>query len=280
VNTRKILVGGLLATAAIGGSIALASSANADVAPATPILDTPDYVSYSPNCTPGVTTHTDYKWVPNVGSAGPTMWTVDNAPAGTSATFAWKGAQVAYHRDGTKTQQATDTQCGVRITTQAQADALTQSGSINENVDVRAGSSIWLGWTHVTGNVTVEGALTMAADVVDRNVTVSGPGSQLWLANQASHIKGNLTVHDSSGAWNGSAGTSFGDNTGYAGPDAATADGTSQVDGNFSFLNNTGWLYVGSPLHVGGSFTASGNAAYPAHFDDSGLSASGGKSIS
>jgi hypothetical protein len=80
----------------------------------------------------------------------------------------------------------------------------------------------------------------MAADVVDRNVTVSGPGSQLWLANQASHIKGNLTVHDSSGAWNGSAGTSFGDNTGYAGPDAATADGTSQVDGNFSFLNNTG----------------------------------------
>jgi len=119
VNTRKILVGGLLATAAIGGSIALASSANADVAPATPILDTPDYVSYSPNCTPGVTTHTDYKWVPNVGSAGPTMWTVDNAPAGTSATFAWKGAQVAYHRDGTKTQQATDTQCGVRITTQA-----------------------------------------------------------------------------------------------------------------------------------------------------------------
>jgi hypothetical protein len=189
VNTRKILVGGLLATAAIGGSIALASSANADVAPATPILDTPDYVSYSPNCTPGVTTHTDYKWVPNVGSAGPTMWTVDNAPAGTSATFAWKGAQVAYHRDGTKTQQATDTQCGVRITTQAQADALTQSGSINENVDVPAGSSIWLGWTHVTGNVTVEGALTMAADVVDRNVTVSGPGSQLWLANQASHIR-------------------------------------------------------------------------------------------
>jgi hypothetical protein len=269
---KKILLTGILATAAIGGSIALASSANADVTPATPILDTPDYVSYSANCTPGVTTHTDFKWVPDVSSAGPTMWTVDNALAGTKATFTWKGAQVAYHRDGTKTQQATDTQCGVRITTQEQADAL--SGTINENVDVPAGTSIWLGWTHVTGNVTIEGKLTMAADVVDGNVTVSGPGSQLWLANQASHIKGNLTVHDSSGAWNGSAGTSFGDNTGYAGPDAATADGTSQVDGNFSFVNNTGWLYVGSPLHVGGSFTASGNAAYPAHFDISGLTGS------
>ena len=271
---RKILVGGLLATAAIGGSIAFASSANAADAPATPILDTPDYVSYSANCTPGVTTHTDYKWVANVSNAGPTMWTVNDAPASTQTTFTWKGAQVAYHRDGTKTQQATDTQCGVRINSQDQANALSQSGTINENVDVPVGSSIWLGWTHITGNVTIEGALTMAADVVDHNVTVSGPGSQLWLANYASHIKGNLTVHDSSGAWNGSAGTSFGDNTGYAGPDAATADGTSQVDGNFSFLNNTGWLYVGSPLHVGGSFTASGNAAYPAHFDTSGLIAS------
>jgi hypothetical protein len=288
VNTRKILVGGILATAAIGGSIAIASSANA-AAPAANLdssLDTPAYVDYAANCTSGVTTHTDYKWVPNVGSTGPTMWTVDDAAANTPATFTWKNAQVAYHRDGTKTQQATDTQCGVRITSQSQLDQLVAqgNGTINENIDVPASvtqaDNLWLGWTHVTGNVTIEGDLQMTADIVDGNVTVSGPGSQLWLANYASHIKGNLTVHDSSGAWNGSAGTSFGDNTGYTGPDAATADGTSQIDGNFSFLNNTGWLYVGSPLHVGGSFTASGNAAYPAHFDYNGLTASGGTFIS
>src|SRR5215471_3780351 len=115
MNMRKILVGGLMATAAIGGPIAFASSANAATsapAPTTPIPDTPSYVtyvSYGTPCTPGVTTHTDYKWVPNVSNAGPTMWTVNNADPNTAATFTWKTVQVQYHRDGTKTQQATDT---------------------------------------------------------------------------------------------------------------------------------------------------------------------------
>ena len=268
----KIGLAGLAASAAIGGALAYASSASAGTV-TTPTLDSTSYVNYDQGCTPGVTTHLDYKWVPNTGVTGPTMWTVNDATAGTQATFPWKGAQLAYHRDGTKTQQATDTLCGVHITSQDQLNTLVNNGSINNyaNIDVPAGTSVWLAWTHVTGSVTVEGVVTMSAAIVDGDVTVSGPGSQLWLANYASHLKGNLSVHDSSGAWNGSAGTSFGDNTGYVGPDAATADGTSQIDGNFSFLNNTGWLYVGSPLHVGGTFTATGNAAYPAHFDISGL---------
>jgi hypothetical protein len=174
----------------------------------------------------------------------------------------------------------------IEITSQGQLDNLVAqgNGTITKNIDVPASvtqaDNIWLGWTHVTGNVTVEGTLTMTADVINGNVTVGGPGSQLWLANYASHITGNLTVHDSSGAWNGSAGTSFGDNTGYAGPDAATADGSSQVDGNFTYQNNTGWLYVGSPLRVLHNFTASGNTAYPAHWDTSGLTVSGKTSVS
>jgi hypothetical protein len=174
----------------------------------------------------------------------------------------------------------------VPITSEAQLDDLAAqgNGTITKNIDVPASvtqaDNIWLGWTHVTGNVTVEGTLSMTADVINGNVTVSGPGSQLWLGNYASHITGNLTVHDSSGAWNGSAGTSFGDNTGYAGPDAATADGSSQVDGNFTYQNNTGWLYAGSPLRVARNFTASGNAAYPAHWDTSGLTVSGKTSVS
>jgi hypothetical protein len=165
-------------------------------------------------------------------------------------------------------------------------ESLNAMGTVNGNLDVPAGATCQLRWVHVTGSVSVEGALSATAVVFDRNVSVSGPGSQLWLFNQASHIKGNLSVTSSSGAWNGSAGTSFGDNTDQPAtlwPDAATANGVSQVDGNFSFTGNTGWLYVGSPLHVGGNFTASGNGPYanPAvQFDYSGLAVQGHSSIS
>jgi hypothetical protein len=61
---------------------------------------------------------------------------------------------------------------------------------------------------------------------------------------------------------------------------AATADGSSQVDGNRTYQNNTDWLYVGSPLRVLHNFTASGNTAYPAHWDTSGLTASGKTTVS
>ena len=46
----------------------------------------------------------------------------------------------------------------------------------------------------MTGNVSAEGALSATGTVVNRNVAVSGPGSELSLFNYASHIKGNLSV--------------------------------------------------------------------------------------
>jgi hypothetical protein len=69
-------------------------------------------VSTAANCTP-VFAHTEYKWVPDVINAGPTQWTTDNAPASTPRLFPWKGQQVAYHRDGTKSQFVDSVTCAV-----------------------------------------------------------------------------------------------------------------------------------------------------------------------
>ena len=69
-------------------------------------------VSTASNCTP-VFAHTEYKWVPDVTSAGPTQWTLKDAPAGTKTTFPWKGQDVAYHRDGTKSQFIDSVTCAV-----------------------------------------------------------------------------------------------------------------------------------------------------------------------
>jgi hypothetical protein len=155
----------------------------------------------------------------------------------------------------------------VVITSQDQLNQLAASGTITKNIDVPAGYNVgWLSGTTVNGNITIEGQMTMNGDTVNGNVTVSGGGpagsaSQLWLANNPSHITGNLTITGSAGGPNGNGsnnGTSFGDNANESwGPTLVT-----QVDGNFSFTNNTGWLYVGAPLHVGHNFTASGNGPY------------------
>src|SRR6516164_8891109 len=119
----------------------------------------------------------------------------------------------------------------VIITSQAQADGLSGT-TINKNVDVPAGvtrpdgSPIWLTYAHITGNVSIEGNVFMAADTVDGNVTVSGPGSFLGLSNQASHFGRNLSVQNSSGIYTGGPGTtSFGNWTQYpgAGQTAATS---------------------------------------------------------
>jgi hypothetical protein len=155
------------------------------------------------------------------------------------------------------------------------------SGTITKNVRVPADQYCSLQWAHVAGNVSVDGVLSSSATIFDHNVGVNGPGSQLWLFNYASHIKGNLSVTSSSGGWNGTGRTSFVDNTDSVGPYGNPAGG-SQVDGSFSFQNNTGSLYVGSPLNVG-SFTASGNGPYanPAgQFDYSGHLTVSGSPIS
>ena len=164
----------------------------------------------------------------------------------------------------------------VIITSQAQADGLSGT-TINKNVDVPAGvtradgSPIWLSWAHITGNVSIEGNVFMSADTVDGNVTVSGPGSFLGLSNYASHFGRNLTVQNSSGIYTGGPGTtSFGNWTQYNAP--------SQVDGSFTFINSSGGLYSGYPMHVSGSFTYTGNTG-PA-LDRSGLTVDGQQVVS
>ena len=163
----------------------------------------------------------------------------------------------------------------VVITSQAQADAL--SGTlINKNFDVPAGvtrpdgSPIWLQWAHITGNLSVEGDVMLSAVTVDGNVTVSGPGSFLGLSNYASHFGRNVTAQNSSGIYTGGPGTtSFGNWTQYNAP--------SQIDGNFSFVKNSGGLYSGYPLHVSGSFTYTGNTG-PV-LDRSGMTVDGSQTI-
>jgi hypothetical protein len=169
------------------------------------------------------------------------------------------------------------------ITSQAQADALSGT-TINQNVVVAAGASathgdgtIWLTWATIKGNVSVQGELTMAADTVVGNVTVSGPGSFLGLTNQASHFEHNLTVQNSSGVYTGGPGTtSFGNWTQYTGPGLTKA--SSQVDGNFTFTGNSGGLYSGYPMHVIGNFTYSANTG-PV-LDRTGLGWDGNSSVS
>ena len=148
----------------------------------------------------------------------------------------------------------------VTITSQAQADTLVQSGVIAKNIDVPQGVSISLG----SGVGSFQGGL-----VINGNVTVSdngdgaapGSASQLSLFNNPSHITRNLTVTGSAGGDNGNGnrnGTSFADNADQPwGPTPVT-----QIDGNFTFTGNTGWLYVGAPVHVNGNFTANGNGPY------------------
>ena len=186
---------------------------------------------------------------PSPEHAGPTMWTVDyNYAPNTQTTFMWKGVSVAYHRDGIKTQPATDMQCGLRVHTQADADALARSTTNYANVDVAPntarddGSPVWIQWTHITGSLSVEGKVMLSAVTVNGDVTVSGDGSFLGLSNYASHFAHNLTVQNSSGIYTGGPGTtSFGNWTQY--------NGASQVDGNFAFIHNGFRFWFKRPLH-------------------------------
>jgi hypothetical protein len=139
--------------------------------------------------------------------------------------------------------------------------------AINANLDVPAGQTCRLMWAEVTGNVSVEGTLVAAYVTFDRNVGVNG--GSLSLFNGGSHIKGNLSVTGSSGYWDGGPYTSLGDYN-----DA----GASQVDGNFSFIGNSGRLYVGGPLDVSRNFTYASNTG-PAP-DLSGLHVLGSQSMS
>jgi hypothetical protein len=98
---RRIIMIAVLAAIAI---LATAAVANAGT------------VSTASDCKP-VSAHTEYKWAPDVTNAGPTQWTTDNAPAGTARSFSWKGQQVPYHRDGTKSQFIDSVTCAVSAPT-------------------------------------------------------------------------------------------------------------------------------------------------------------------
>jgi hypothetical protein len=140
------------------------------------------------------------------------------------------------------------------------------SGPINSKVDVPAGKYASVQWGEVAGNVTVEGSLSASAAIFDRNVAVSGPGSELSLFSYPSEIKGNLSVTGSSGvqAYGNQymPGKSFGNNATQVVGDPTSAAGRSKIDGNFSFDYNTGGLAAG-PLDVSGNFEASNNGPYP-----------------
>jgi hypothetical protein len=262
---------GLLGTAVlfgIGASIALGATA-ANAATTGPSLDSilDTGISHAVNCVPGVTMHTDYKWVPDVSAAGPTMWTTENRVAPASATFTWKGAAVAYHRDGTKTQQFADTQCGdIRIANQTDADQLMAQYSTTRNVDVSQGADVQLRWVDLKGALSVEGHLSLASSQIEGNAVVSGPGAGLGLFNDpGNHFWGNLTVNAAGGYWNGSGFTALHD---YS--------NGQQVDGNLTFTNNAGAMGVSGSMNVNGDFTYSGNALpYPG-----GLSVLGTSTIS
>ena len=116
-------------------------------------------VSTAPDCKP-VFAHTEYKWVPNVNSAGPTQWTTVDAPANTQTTFPWKGQDVAYHRDGTKSQFIDSVTCAVSEPT------FSVKGS-SVTVPFTAGIDTFLYGVNghpetqaITGDVTVTGSLT------------------------------------------------------------------------------------------------------------------------
>ena len=178
----------------------------------------------------------------------------------------------------------------VEVYSQLQLDRLAGPNQvITKNIDIPASATpIQLMWTTVQGNISIEGNVSMAADVVDGNVTVSGPGSFLSLFNGSSHILGNLTVTGSSGIYQGSSNNaSFGDWTAWA---AQTPTAASQVDGGLIFTNNSGSLWAkdmsgglplknmggGLPLHVHGKFVYSDNTTPYG----GGLSVDGKQSIS
>ena len=54
-------------------------------------------------------THVEYKYSPAKSSEGPTQWALQDAAANTPATYVVKGKNVAYFRDGVKTQTIIDT---------------------------------------------------------------------------------------------------------------------------------------------------------------------------
>jgi hypothetical protein len=167
----------LVAATAVAAPLAIAASANAAT------------VSTAPDCKP-VIAHTEYKWVPDVTSAGPTQWTTYNVAANTKVTFAWKGADVAYHRDGTKSQFIDGVTCAV------QAPVFSNDGKCTVTVPYTPGIDTKLygvpGYPEtdaITAGVTVTGPNTNDGVTVDQfwigytaqpGYVITNPGAGTW----------------------------------------------------------------------------------------------------
>jgi hypothetical protein len=161
---RKTLLG-LAAFAALATPLALyAGPANAADAPT---LDGPGYVSHTAGCTPNVTKHTVYKWIPDVNGSGNTQWTVNNFTDGYKASFPGKtGALVGYHRDGDKSSQAFDQTCGVSgsVLAQGSADACSVTFPLVQGVETTLYGVNGHAEVPITGDVTVTGSLDGSMD--------------------------------------------------------------------------------------------------------------------
>jgi hypothetical protein len=145
---KKIILG-VLAAATVAAPHALsAATANADA------------VSTASDCKP-VAAHTEYKWVPNVTNAGPTQWTTDNPPANTQRNFPWKGKDVAYHRDGTKSQVIDSVTCAITQPMPTySADGCSVTMPYVPGIDTRLyGVNGYPETNPITKNVTVTGSL-------------------------------------------------------------------------------------------------------------------------
>jgi hypothetical protein len=117
-----------------------------------------------------------------------------------------------------------------------------------KNLDVPAGVTATIAWSHVTGNVTVEGTLAVHSSQIDGNVDVNG-GIFGVGADPASSIGGNLSIEHSPGSWVWS-----------DPPTDGFWNSGATIGGNFSYTYNTGRLYVGNAT-VKGNFEYANNAA-------------------
>ena len=104
------------------------------------------------------------------------------------------------------------------------------SGTVKGNIDIPAGYTVHAEYADVTGNATVEGTLIVAHSTFDKNVFVDG--GALTVINGGINVHNSLTIVGSAGD------PSNGMNGFYN--DAAT-----NHIGTFTYLNNSGQLYVG-----------------------------------
>jgi hypothetical protein len=128
-------------------------------------------------------------------------------------------------------------------------------GDIPGNFIVPAGVTAKIEWGTVQGNTTVQGTLNAAQATFVGNVDVNGGHFSGF--NGGFVAKNNVTIQNvpANSPGNGWHVAGF-----WSSQPPYFQPGGSEIDGNLSFLNNGGDLYVEGPTTVQGNFTYSGNA--------------------